>query len=108
MPSRVIHDAVVTRKKTALQLACPTGARCNDRLNPPPARTAEVVAIMRGGSRRIGRRAEWGGPQDRAEIWRARAKSFAVRPPAEWVLRVSVTLFQLMVMSGWWLAVSAR
>src|SRR5215469_5286070 len=47
-------------------------------------------------------------PQDRAEIWRARAKSFSVRPPAEWVLRVSVTLFQLMVMSGWWLAVSAR
>src|SRR5215471_6071439 len=47
-------------------------------------------------------------PQDRAEIWRARAKSFAVRPPAEWVLRVSVTLFQLMVTSGWWLAVSAR
>ena len=25
-----------------------------------------------------------------------------MRPPAEWVLRVSVTLFQLMVMSGWW------
>ena len=43
-----------------------------------------------------------------AEIWRARAKSLAVRPPAEWVLRVSVTLFQLMVTSGWWLAVSAR
>ena len=39
---------------------------------------------------------------------RARAKSFAVRPPAEWVLRVSVTLFQLMVTSGWWPAVSAR
>jgi hypothetical protein len=37
---------------------------------------------------------------DRAEIWRARAKSLAVSPPAEWVLRVSVTLFHWMVMSG--------
>ena len=46
--------------------------------------------------------------QDRAEIWRARAKSLAVRPPAEWVLSVSVTLFHAMVMSGWWLALSAR
>ena len=33
--------------------------------------------------------------QERAEIWRARAKSLAVRPPAEWVLRVSVTLFHV-------------
>ena len=43
-----------------------------------------------------------------AEIWRARAKSLAVRPPAEWVLRVSVTLFHEMATSGWWLALSAR
>ena len=50
------------------------------------------------------------GPRDqeRAEIWRARAKSLTVRPPAEWVLSTSVTLFHAMVMSGWWLAVSAR
>jgi hypothetical protein len=46
--------------------------------------------------------------QDRAEIWRARAKSLAVRPPAEWVLSVSVTWFQEIATSGWWLAVSAR
>src|SRR5579862_3958740 len=39
--------------------------------------------------------------QVRAEIWWARAMSLAVRPPAEWVLRVSVTLFHSMVMSGW-------
>jgi len=39
-------------------------------------------------------------PQDRAEIWRARAKSLAVRPPAEWVLSVSVTLFHAIVTSG--------
>jgi hypothetical protein len=41
------------------------------------------------------------GRQVRAEIWRARAKSLAVRPPAEWVLRVSVTLFHAIAMSGW-------
>jgi len=38
--------------------------------------------------------------QDRAEIWRASAKSLAVSPPAEWVLRVSVTLFHEMATSG--------
>ena len=49
------------------------------------------------------------GPgQARAEIWRARAKSFVVRPPAEWVLSVSVTLFHAIAMSGWWPALSAR
>ena len=37
---------------------------------------------------------------NRAEIWRARAKSLAVRPPAEWVLSVSVTLFHAIVTSG--------
>jgi hypothetical protein len=50
----------------------------------------------------------WTRPQVSVEIWRASAKSFAVRPPAEWVLRVSVTLFHAIATSGWWLALSAR
>ena len=38
----------------------------------------------------------------------ARAKSFSVSPPAEWVVRRSVTVSQRMSMSGWWSAASAR
>ena len=38
---------------------------------------------------------------------RAIEKSFDVRPPSEWVLRVRVTLFQRMSMSGWWSLLSA-
>ncbi len=67
-----------------------------------PPRAARAVYGTRAARRVPERR------QDRAEIWRARAKSLAVRPPAEWVLRVSVTLFHWMVTSGWWLALSAR
>ncbi len=32
--------------------------------------------------------------------WRASAKSLLVSPPSEWVLRMSVTLFHAMTMSG--------
>lgn len=46
--------------------------------------------------------------QASASICRARAKSLVVSPPAECVDSVSVTVFQLMAMSGWWLAASAR
>src|SRR3954454_9941530 len=37
----------------------------------------------------------------------ASSKSFSVRPPSEWVERVSVTLFQEIAMSGWWFISSA-
>ena len=36
-----------------------------------------------------------------ALIWAARLKSFSVNPPAECVDRVSVTLRELIRMSGW-------
>src|SRR6266700_3437724 len=47
-------------------------------------------------------------PQGSALIWLARAKSAAVRPPAEWVDSVSVTVFHEIAMSGWWFAAWAR
>jgi V8-like Glu-specific endopeptidase len=53
-------------------------------------------------------RAERVLPGNNSSIWRARAKSAAVRPPAEWVDRVSVTAFHAIAMSGWWPARSAR
>ena len=34
-------------------------------------------------------------------------KSLPVSPPLEWVVNVSVTLFQRMSMSGWWSSFSA-
>src|SRR3954447_7849785 len=37
----------------------------------------------------------------------ASSKSFSVRPPSEWLERVSVTLFQAIAMSGWWFISSA-
>jgi V8-like Glu-specific endopeptidase len=46
--------------------------------------------------------------QASADISRARAKSLPVRPPAECVDRVSVTLSQEIAASGWWPARSAR
>jgi len=46
--------------------------------------------------------------QDRALICRASAKSAPVRPPAECVDNVKVTLFHWISTSGWWLACSAR
>src|ERR1700734_143297 len=48
------------------------------------------------------------GGQDSALIWRASAKSAPVRPPAECVDNVKVTLFHWISTSGWWLACSAR
>lgn len=49
-------------------------------------------------------------PSDQSSwpIRRARSKSLPVRPPAECVERVSVTLFHWTVRSGWWFADSAR
>ena len=41
------------------------------------------------------------------EMRDANSKSAAVKPPAEWVLSTSVTVFQRMSMSGWWFISSA-
>jgi hypothetical protein len=69
----------------------------------PERVTAPLSATDRpGGTRRLTLASgPWGAPgQDRAEIWRASAKSFVVRPPALCVLSVSVTLFHEIAMSG--------
>ena len=57
-----------------------------------------AAGVVRAGAARLRGSAQLCGRS--AEIWRARAKSAAVRPPAEWVLSVSVTLFQLIATSG--------
>src|SRR5580693_5592595 len=49
----------------------------------------------------------WTLAQFRALIFPARSKSAPVRPPAECVDSVNVTLFHWIRMSGWWLACSA-
>src|SRR5262245_19484998 len=46
--------------------------------------------------------------QAMASISAAREKSLSVRPPASWVVSMSVTLGQVSRTSGWWLAISAR
>ena len=67
----------------------------------PPSRLAAEHAAAE--SHRAG-----ASGQESPLIRSASAKSLTVRPPAECVDKVSVTLFQLMPMSGWWFAASAR
>jgi hypothetical protein len=38
----------------------------------------------------------------------ASSMALSVMPPAEWVDKASVTLFQGLSMSGWWFAFSAK
>ena len=70
---------------------------------PPRARRPGLAARVR--ARRASERQEDQGSE---LTCRARAKSAPVRPPAECVDKVNVTLFHWISTSGWWLACSAR
>src|SRR5678816_3031182 len=93
------HETLVIVRVVAQQLQA---SRSNDEMRRSVAKMSPVqcpdVLHTNGGGLDFARGHQ---PFASRSIFRAMSKSFAVNPPAEWVLRDIVTLFQRMSMSGW-------